>query len=84
MNGVVMNVVDQRHDHHHRKQRLGENPNRQADIEDDQFHQPAGVHQHAQQAALPPVHSIEPRGDGDAAKLASDGGKDDDPQRSQR
>jgi len=66
------------HDDHHGKERTGKNAERQADVEDDQFHQPAGIHEDAQQRALPPGNAVPARGEGYAAEFSRHRNRDND------
>ena len=60
---------EESHQHHHREQRGGDHPEVEADVEHDQLHQAACVHQHAERGGLPPPEPGETRGDRAAAEL---------------
>ncbi len=62
---------DQRHDDEHREQGRRDDFHLEADVEDDQFHQPAGVHQDAERRCVTPVESGEACGDRAAAEFAN-------------
>jgi hypothetical protein len=70
----------ERHDHHHREQLGGDDPEVQPDVEHHELHQAAGVHQHADRRRGAEVEPREPRGGRGAAELA-DARDGDDPER---
>lgn len=73
----------QSHQDHHGEEGRGDDSESQADVEHDQFHQAAGIHQDAERGGVAPIASGETRGDERAAEFTerrhADDGETEEP-----
>jgi len=60
----------QGHHDHHREQRRSDDSEVEADVQDDQFHKPSGIHQCAERGHVAPTPPGQPGSDERTAELA--------------